>query len=196
MLLAPKQEGKEGQKGKERKEEPAITPPRETSPAKDVALAPPMFRLQMDIDHTLQKKLQEAQDLMPYGHNSLQEVLAKSLALLIEAQMKAKFKQVAQPRKKRASPQKNTRHIPSAVKREVALRDHFQCRFVGKSGRRCGEKRGLEYHHHIHAFALGGKHLPENLTLLCRRHNQWDGQQTFGILWISKVSGDGRVVGL
>ena len=37
-------------------------------------------------------------------------------------------------KKTRFSPEKN-RLIPSAVKREVALRDHFQCRLVGKYGR-------------------------------------------------------------
>ena len=36
-------------------------------------------------------------------------------------------------------PQKSTRHIPSAIKQEVAWRDHFKCRFVGKSSRRWGK---------------------------------------------------------
>jgi len=40
---------------------------------------------------------------MLYGQKSLWEVWAKSLALLIETQMTEKFKQVEEPRKKRAS---------------------------------------------------------------------------------------------
>ena len=63
---------------------------------------------------------------MPYGHHSLLEVWARSLALRVEAQMRATFKQVPQPRKRAAFSQKRTQHIPTAVKGEVALRDHFQ----------------------------------------------------------------------
>jgi len=84
------------------------------------------------MDHALPKKRQEAQDLMPDGQIFFQKVLAKSLVVLIEEQMRVNVKQVAEPRKRAAFPRKKNRHIPSAVKWEVALYAHFKFCFVGK----------------------------------------------------------------
>jgi hypothetical protein len=48
-----------------------------------------------------------------------------------------------------------SRHIPSAVKREVWRRDRRQCAFVSADGRRCTERAYLELHH-VQPYALDG----------------------------------------
>ena len=156
------------------------------------------FRLSVDIDWALQKKLTQAQQLSPFGKNSLQDVLDASLDLFIKDRMKVKFKQrtscapasggaqatkdkkASKATKTTKSTKATSRYIPNLIKREVATRDNFQCTFTSKSGHRCHEKQGLEYHH-LQAFSLGGAHTPQNLTLLCRQHNLWDAEKTLGI---------------
>ena len=75
--------------------------------------------------------------------------------------------------------QVNSRHIPTAVKREVWKRDKGRCAFVSRSGRQCSEKGRLEFHH-IHAYALGGPATVENIALFCRAHNAHEGVKVFG----------------
>ena len=153
--------------------------------------SPRQFRLSVDIEQSIQEKITRAKELSPFGKNSLQDVLSASLDLLIKERMKVKFKQVSSPHRASASTQTTKatgRHIPSAIKREVADRDNFQCTFTSSSGHRCKEKQGLEYHH-LQAFSQGGQHSPQNLTLLCRQHNQWDAEQTFGAQWMGKWRG-------
>ncbi|MEE2960577.1 MAG: hypothetical protein VYA34_07515, partial [Myxococcota bacterium] len=114
------------------------------------SLSPRRFRLSVDIEQSIQEKLTRAQELSPFGKSSLQDVLSASLDLLIKERMKMKFKQGSSPHRALSSTQTTKatgRHIPSAIKREVADRDNFQCTFTSSSGHRCKEKQGLEYHH-------------------------------------------------
>src|SRR6185436_15177654 len=63
--------------------------------------------------------------------------------------------------------------------REVSDRDRYQCTFVSASGRRCSEKRFLEYDH-IHPVARGGEATVANTRLSCRAHNQFEAERTYG----------------
>ena len=72
------------------------------------------------------------------------------------------------------------RNISAAVKREVARRDGGRCTFLGQNGKRCGERKHLEYHHKV-PFARGGVHTVENIELLCRTHNQHQAVLDFGL---------------
>jgi hypothetical protein len=51
--------------------------------------------------------------------------------------------------------------------------------YVGRDGRRCTARSGLEYGH-LHAHALGGPMTPDNLALRCRAHNAFEAEQCFG----------------
>jgi len=63
------------------------------------------------------------------------------------------------------------RHIPSATRDKVWLRDQEKCQFKDKqTGKICGSKKYLELDHRF-PFALGGEHSEENLQLRCRNHN-------------------------
>jgi hypothetical protein len=72
-----------------------------------------------------------------------------------------------------------SRHIPTAVKRAVWWRDAGQCAFTSEAGHRCTERRFLELHH-IQPYALDGPATVNNISLRCRRHNQYEGEVVFG----------------
>jgi hypothetical protein len=65
------------------------------------------------------------------------------------------------------------------VKREVWRRDGGQCAFVARDGHRCTERAFLEFHH-LQAHALGGPATADNISLRCRRHNQYEAELVFG----------------
>jgi hypothetical protein len=75
-------------------------------------------------------------------------------------------------------PKAPSRHIPSAVKRAVWFRDRAQCAFVADTGHRCGERTFLELHH-IRPYARDGPSTVENISLRCRRHNQYEAELVF-----------------
>ena len=57
--------------------------------------------------------------------------------------------------------------------------DDGRCTFTDPSGRRCDERGFVEIHHRT-AFAKGGSHEIDNLTLHCRAHNQHEAMREFG----------------
>jgi hypothetical protein len=75
--------------------------------------------------------------------------------------------------------QRQSRHIPDPVKRAVWRRDGAQCAFVSATGLRCIERNFLEFHH-IQPYALEGPATAANISLRCRRHNQYESEVVFG----------------
>ena len=59
---------------------------------------------------------------------------------------------------------------PGGDRRAVFERDAGRCTYRSDSGERCRETARLELHHSI-AFAQGGEHRLDNVTLRCRAHN-------------------------
>jgi hypothetical protein len=92
-----------------------------------------------------------------------------------------RFAAAKKPRKELADSDTTpkSRYIPSAVKRAVWKRDVNRCAFVDQNGRRCTEMQKLEFHHH-HPFGRGGDHSPEQISLMCRRHNLYYAERDFG----------------
>ena len=72
-----------------------------------------------------------------------------------------------------------SRDIPNAVTRAVCRRDQDQCAYVAPDGRRCTERTFLEFHH-LKPYAQGGRATVENISLRCRRHNQYEAELIFG----------------
>ena len=70
--------------------------------------------------------------------------------------------------------------MPAAVRRAVRKRDGNQCGFVDKNGRRCTERRHLEFHHHD-PFGRGGDHDPAKISLRCRAHNAYLAEREYGM---------------
>jgi 5-methylcytosine-specific restriction endonuclease McrA len=77
---------------------------------------------------------------------------------------------------------KRSRWIPESVRRRVWQECGGKCAFVDSvSGRRCNSTFGLEIEH-CQPYSMGGSSTdPENLRLLCRKHNQWQAIQTYGL---------------
>ena len=81
-----------------------------------------------------------------------------------------------------------SRHIPRKIKDIVFKRDGGRCSFVGRNGRRCGSAWNLQYDH-IVPFRKGGDNSPENLRLLCGRHNRLMAEREYGEEHIGKFCG-------
>ncbi|MGZ3721365.1 MAG: HNH endonuclease [Bdellovibrionales bacterium] len=60
--------------------------------------------------------------------------------------------------------------LTAAEKHAVDLRDGRMCTHIGKDGRRCCEKRWIQYHHIIRV-ADGGSNHPDNIATLCTFHH-------------------------
>jgi 5-methylcytosine-specific restriction endonuclease McrA len=65
------------------------------------------------------------------------------------------------------------------VRDQVFQRDGGRCTFVGADGRRCGATGTLQIDHRI-PIAIGGKSSPNNLRVLCARHNRLEAQRLLG----------------
>jgi hypothetical protein len=72
-----------------------------------------------------------------------------------------------------------SRYIPTEVKSAVWERDQGHCAFVARNGRRCSERRWIEFHHII-PFAWRGESTVDNIELRCRTHNAYEGELIFG----------------
>jgi hypothetical protein len=75
--------------------------------------------------------------------------------------------------------EKNSRYIPIKVKAVTIARAQWQCEYVGASGKRCIEKRHLQFEHHI-PFAKGGKNTEANIKFYCRGHNGLTAMEAYG----------------
>ena len=150
--------------------------------------APQRYHVKFTIGEETHRKLRRVQTLLrrqiPDGDPGA--IFDRALALLLEKVEKTKLAATQKPRR-RASIRSETdnpaarrsRHIPSAVKRAVSERDSDQCAFVSPGGRRCTQRAFLEFHH-VQPFAKQGPETVENISLRCRRHNQYEAELVFG----------------
>jgi hypothetical protein len=81
-----------------------------------------------------------------------------------------------------------TRAIPAEVKRKVWQRDGGSCAYTNAKGRRCDQRRLIEYHHKV-PYACGGEHLVENIELRCRAHNQLEAERDYGVAFMAAKRG-------
>jgi hypothetical protein len=154
------------------------------------ATAPERYRVQFTIGPQTHEKLRRVQALLrreiPDGDPAA--IFDRALSLLLERVEKAKLGAVARPRPggpirpETDKPPKATpgsRNLPRNVKRVVWRRDTGQCAFVSTAGRRCSERTFLEFHH-LQPYARQGPASVANISLRCRRHNQYEAELEFG----------------
>lgn len=162
-------------------------------PKRDVVqpLSEDTFKVQFTASRRVQEKLREAQALLSHraAQADLATVIERALDLLLLETKKKKFGVGRTPRKATASANAEktspSRHVPDAIKREVYQRDDGQCTYVGKSNKRCGETRHLEFDH-IEGFARTHSHSVEKIRLLCRAHNSLAAEQMYGAAFMEK----------
>jgi hypothetical protein len=126
------------------------------------------------------EKLRQAQDLL--GHvvpsGDLAEVFDRALTVLVEDLQRKKFAAHRQPRRSRGQ-KEESRNIPAQVRRAVWARDGGRCAFLASSGRRCDERRRLEFHH-VQPYGAGGRPTVANLRLACAIHNRHEAELFYG----------------
>lgn len=151
------------------------------------------YRVQFTASEAWTDKLRQARDLLSHRipDGDVVEVLDQALTLLVDRALKERFavlQEAERARSKDPGSTTTTRRIPNAIKRQVFHRDGGRCTFVDAHGRRCGEARFIEFHH-LRAWARGGDHAADNLTLRCRAHNLHAARQDFGVAHIAAKSG-------
>jgi len=137
------------------------------------------YRLQVTISADTNDKLRRARDLLRHTipDGDIAAILDRALTVLLADVEKRRCGAATRPRQD-AEPAGHTRHIPSAVKREVWHRDEGRCAFV-RGTRRCAETAFLEFHHVV-PYADGGAATVRNIELRCRAHNQYEAVLFFG----------------
>jgi 5-methylcytosine-specific restriction endonuclease McrA len=158
--------------------------------------SPDRYRVQFTLGKEGHDQLRRLQDLLrreiPNGDPGA--IVERALALLLEKVEKAKFAATTQgealsrypPGADRLAETTHSRDIPNHVQRAAWARDGGRCGYVSKNGQRCAERTFLEFHH-IVPYALGGLATLENISLRCRRHNQYESDLVFGPRGMSQV---------
>ena len=154
--------------------------------------APERYRVQFTIGEATHEKLRRVQALLrreiPDGDPGA--IFDRAVALLLAHVENKKLGVASRPRPRppirRATdendirtPPPPPRDVPRAVKRAVWKRDGGQCAFVSPDGRRCTERTFLQFHH-VDAYAKQGPATVDNISLRCRRHNQYEAELVFG----------------
>jgi len=119
-------------------------------------LSPDRYKLQLTISGETVEKLRLAQDMLGHAIPSGGEaaVLDRALSALLAELARKKFADTSRPGRSRAR-RPGSRTPSAAVKRTVWVRDLGRCAFIGAGGRRCNERRFVEFHH-VDPHALGG----------------------------------------
>jgi hypothetical protein len=157
--------------------------------------SPGRYKLQLTIGAETLEKMRLARDMLghaiPSGDDA--DVLDRAFTALLTELAKKKFAETPRPRTLPSTAQGKTappapaasvrkpapRTASAAVKRAVWMRDLGRCAFVGSAGRRCNERRFVEFHH-VDPYALGGEASVDGIQLRCRRHNDYEGRLYFG----------------
>jgi hypothetical protein len=172
---------------------PTLPPPARPRPVIETT-SPERYRVQFTIGKKSHDTLRSLQALLrreiPDGDAGV--IVERALALLLEKVEKSRFAATSRPRRsirpgtgttripdEARTPVVRSRHIPNAVQRGAWRRDGGQCRFVSEDGVRCKERVFLEFHHG-QAHALDGPATLDNISLRCRRHNQYEAELVFG----------------
>jgi 5-methylcytosine-specific restriction endonuclease McrA len=144
-------------------------------------LAPGRFGLQVTIAGSTHDKLRYAQELLGAqgAAGDLAQVLDRALDALIARLERRKLAATSKPRRTPGRPNRDSRHVPAEVRRDVWRRDQGRCTFVSDSGRRCECRTGLQFDH-LHPFGRGGEATESGIRLRCRAHNQFEAERTYG----------------
>jgi 5-methylcytosine-specific restriction endonuclease McrA len=152
-------------------------------PAVVEPLAPAKYKIQFTASAELRDKLERLKALMrssvPDG--DLAAIIEEAVTEKRERLESKRFGKTKAPRKniEKTNTSPASRYIPAAVKRAVYERDKGQCTFVDKNGRRCTERHRLEFDHRK-PYGRGGDHSVGNLRLVCKAHNGYFAERTYG----------------
>jgi hypothetical protein len=166
--------------------------------------SPDRYRVQFTIGQETHDRLRRMQALLareiPGGDPAA--IFDRALKMLEAHVERTKLAGVSGPRPQTQPPHRSirsatdnpgatraSRHIPHETRRTVWKRDGARCAFVAPEGRRCTERRFLEFHH-VQRYACEGPATVDNIALRCRRHNQYEAEMFFGTGRAFVVAGD------
>ena len=167
--------------------------------------APERYRVQFTIGQETREKLRRLQALLrreiPDGDPGV--LFDRAITVLLAQVESRKLGLTAKPRSSSPirpgtdtgdirTPPPPSRGVPRAVRRAAWKGDGGQCGFVSTDGRRCTERTFLEFHH-VRAYAKGGPATADNISLRCRRHDQYEAELIFGPRRTSIVPGDAAI---
>ena len=109
----------------------------------------------------------------------------KALDLLIASEKKRRFAATDKPRARQRPVKPESPHVSAEVRRAVWERDQGRCSYVDERGRRCEERRYLEFDHEL-PRARGGRTTTKNLRLLCWAHNQQSARKAYGAEYVEE----------
>jgi 5-methylcytosine-specific restriction endonuclease McrA len=168
-----------------------IEPRRER--ASSEALGGERYCVRFTADREFHAQIQELRALMRHQipDGDVGKILARAVPLLLERVRKRKLGQTDKPMAAKRTDEKSrpSRHVPAAVRRAVSKRDREGCTYVSPGGRRCGAKEFLEFHH-AEPWVDSRAHDVENVTLLCRAHNQYAAVRDFGERHMARFRGN------
>jgi hypothetical protein len=163
-------------------------PPRAAEPSGSAAAPRPLVRplaadryeIRFTASADTRDCLRRAQDLLGHAIPSgeLDQVFNRALRLLVQDLERKKFAATDRPQRSRGQ-SGDSRNIPANVKRSVRKRDGDVGAWVAPNGRRCGERRFLEFHHDD-PYGVGGKPIVDRVRLLCRTHNRHAAELFYG----------------
>jgi len=158
---------------------PAAQPSGRLRPDTVEPLAPARYKVQFTASAELRDKLERLRSLMPDG--DLAAIIEEAVTEKLERLESKRFGKTKAPRKtlEESDTSPSSRYIPAPVRRTVTERDGNRCTYVNAQGRRCNERKGLQFHHHD-PFGRGGDHSPENIKLMCAAHNRYLAECEYG----------------
>lgn len=160
-----------GKSVREAEKEIASLFPSLPKPEKARPIAKDQVRIEFTVSDNLFEKLETLKQLLAHRNFSGRyDVLIEYLA---DRELEKLLPKHNAPAPTTREVTKKSRYINAAIKRKIWSQFHQGCAYTDlETGRRCGEKHGLEIDH-IHEFANGGSNHAKNLQLLCPAHNRY-----------------------
>jgi hypothetical protein len=142
-------------------------------------LAPDRYLVRFTGDGELEGLLRQAHDLLGLPRSETGAVVKRALRLLVRDLERKKHGAAERPRPQAKEPVPGSRHIPSAIKREVWKRDGGRCTFVGSDGRAVQRDEGPGVRA-PYGLRQGGPATAQNVALSCPAQNCYEAEQEFG----------------
>ena len=148
---------------------------------RSVPLGAGRFKIQFTATQETHAKLCELQALLrhqiPGGDLGL--IFDKALDLLLADVKRKRFAKSARPQAARRATASPSRHILASIRWKVVQRDGGTCQYRSRTGRRCGSRDFVEFHH-LEPWARSRRHAASEIVLMCRAHNQLEGERIYG----------------
>ena len=140
---------------------------------------PSRYKVTFTASEKFHDKIERLSALMPGA--DLVSMMEAAVTEKLERLEAKRLGKVKNPRKsvEEADTSPGVRGISAPVKRLVWERDGAQCTFERADGRRCPERRGLEFHHDD-PYGFGGDRSAKNVKLSCRAHNRYMAEKDYG----------------